>query len=43
MEPQEYVRFSYCVSTENIIEGCRRIKAVVEGKPYETPVHKDDD
>lgn len=42
-EDQEYVRFSYCVSTENIIEGCRRIKCVVEGKPYMNVVKKDDD
>ncbi len=30
-EDQEYVRFSYCVSTEDIINGCNRIKTVVEG------------
>jgi aspartate/methionine/tyrosine aminotransferase len=31
-ENQEYIRFSYCVSTENIIEGCKRIKAAVLGE-----------
>ncbi len=30
-EDQEYIRFSYCVSTSDIINGCRRIKTVVEG------------
>lgn len=29
-ETQEYVRFSYCVSQEDIIEGTERIKSVVE-------------
>jgi len=29
-EDQEYVRFSYCVSRDNIIEGCKRIKEAVE-------------
>lgn len=39
-EKQEYVRFSYCVSTENIIEGCKRMKDAVEGKSMDS---KDDD
>jgi len=30
-ESQEYIRFSYCVSKENIIEGMKRIKKFVEG------------
>lgn len=38
-ETGEFVRFSYCVSTENIINGCKRMKDAIEGKPvkYETP------
>jgi aspartate aminotransferase len=31
-ETQEYVRFSYCVSRDNIVEGCKRIKEAVEQK-----------
>jgi aspartate aminotransferase len=31
-EKDQFVRFSYCVSTENIINGCNRIKAAIEGK-----------
>jgi aspartate/methionine/tyrosine aminotransferase len=29
-ETQEYVRFSYCVSRDNIVEGCKRIKEAIE-------------
>jgi aspartate/methionine/tyrosine aminotransferase len=32
-ERGEFVRFSYCVSTEDIINGCERMKAAVEGRP----------
>lgn len=31
-EKDQFVRFSYCVSTENIINGCNRIRAAIEGK-----------
>lgn len=31
-EKQQYIRLSYATSTENIIEGCKRIKEVVERK-----------
>ncbi|MBI2547836.1 aminotransferase class I/II-fold pyridoxal phosphate-dependent enzyme [Candidatus Woesearchaeota archaeon] len=31
-QKQEYIRLSYATAPEKIIEGCQRIKAVVEGK-----------
>jgi aspartate/methionine/tyrosine aminotransferase len=31
-EVGEFVRFSYCVSTNDIINGCNRIRAAVEGR-----------
>ena len=30
-QTEEYIRLSYATSRENIIEGCKRIKNVVEG------------
>jgi aspartate/methionine/tyrosine aminotransferase len=30
-ETEEYLRLSYATSRENIVEGLRRIKAVIEG------------